>query len=623
MASRNTKFGPAASQEQLNQDFLVWFAIDLNPFSMINNTGLRYFFSKNMPQLHIPDESTLRKKPLMEIYDATVDQVSADLADAQCINLMFDGWSDRHAGLHHIGLRAQFIRADWVGRVVTLSVMPCGSDALRIKEHIMSEIEHFIPNYNDKTIYSTHDGASVMLKVSKLLKVENWFHCAAHAVHLLLTTDSLKRIPEIMAVLTKCKSIVNALHFKSDILLREVYTSNDKVVMDEMLDKISHLMELQQDENSIELSDDTSLCEINACNGADDVNLALECDDDDSLQTTQEGTHGRHQASQGSGTKRGWRLQNEICTRWNSSLEMAESLLHMKSEVTNALKRIGKYDKCLAVDEWALLDELANFLQTFRGLTELVSCKVTSLSLIPLMRAEISDACRLTAKDCDELKSVKRLVMKNLDKRLPVSRHVELATLLDPATVSLLGSSDSNKEETLYSAVMESRASQPNSSSDPQRASLDEVEQADDNCGECEASSAATCSKKMRLVQKHSLLVHSADQVARDEVKRYLSLGTSAAQEDPLVFWKMNERNFPMLAVLAKRYLTQSASSVAVENMFSTTGIIVNGKRSTLAPHRLNWLTFIHDNYPLYFDMGPSGNSDPGIAASFSRAKQN
>jgi hypothetical protein len=288
---------------------------------------------------------------------------------------------------------------------------------------------------------------------------------------------------------------------------------------------------------------------------------------------------------------------------------MAESLLHMKCEVTNALKRIGKYDHCLAVDEWALLDELAKFLQTFRGLTELVSCKVTSLSLIPLMRAEISDACRLTAKDCDELKSVKRLVLKNLDKRLPVTRHVELATLLDPATVSLLGSSDSIKEETLYSAVLAIRDSQSNSSSDPQRLSLDveQASQADANCGECEASTAATCSKKMRLVQKHSLLVQSADQVARDEVKGYLSLGTSAAQEDPLAFWKTNERSFPMLAVLAKRYLTQSASSVAVENMFSTTGIIVNGKRSTLAPHRLNWLTFIHDNYPLYFDMGPSG----------------
>jgi hAT family C-terminal dimerisation region len=88
----------------------------------------------------------------------------------------------------------------------------------------------------------------------------------------------------------------------------------------------------------------------------------------------------------------------------------------------------------------------------------------------------------------------------------------------------------------------------------------------------------------------------------------YTLLIYDMSKTSTLAFWKTNERSFPMLAVLAKRYLTQSASSVAVENMFSTTGIIVNGKRSTLAPHRLNWLTFIHDNYPLYFDMGPSGN---------------
>jgi len=126
----------------------------------------------------------------------------------------------------------------------------------------------------------------------------------------------------------------------------------------------------------------------------------------------------------------------------------------------------------------------------------------------------------------------------------------------------------------------------------------------------------------MRLVQKHSVFVQSTDQAARDEVKRYLSLGARAASEDPIAFWKTNEQNFPMLAVLAKMYLTLSASSIAVENMFSTTGIILNGKRSTLAPNRANCLTFVHDNYQLYFDMG-SSDSDPCIAASLSRANQN
>jgi len=63
----------------------------------------------------------------------------------------------------------------------------------------------------------------------------------------------------------------------------------------------------------------------------------------------------------------------------------------------------------------------------------------------------------------------------------------------------MLGSSDSNKEEALYSAVMASRASLPNSSSDPQRVSIDDVEQADASCGESECR--ASC-KKISLRDK-------------------------------------------------------------------------------------------------------------------------
>ena len=44
-----------------------------------------------------------------------------------------------------------------------------------------------------------------------------------------------------------------------------------------------------------------------------------------------------------------------------SSLEMIESLLHMRAEITSALKSVGKYDQCLRVQEWVLLEELAAF----------------------------------------------------------------------------------------------------------------------------------------------------------------------------------------------------------------------------------------------------------------------
>jgi len=49
---------------------------------------------------------------------------------------------------------------------------------------------------------------------------------------------------------------------------------------------------------------------------------------------------------------------------------MIENFLHMRAEITSALKSVGKYDQCLRVQDWVLLEELAAFLKTFRGLTE-------------------------------------------------------------------------------------------------------------------------------------------------------------------------------------------------------------------------------------------------------------
>lgn len=74
-----------------------------------------------------------------------------------------------------------------------MSVKPCGGDADTITEHIVNEVAYFIPNYGDKVLFSTHDGASAVIKVSTLLKVNSWNHCVAHAIHLLLTTDGMKK----------------------------------------------------------------------------------------------------------------------------------------------------------------------------------------------------------------------------------------------------------------------------------------------------------------------------------------------------------------------------------------------------------------------------------------------
>jgi hypothetical protein len=66
--------------------------------------------------------------------------------------------------------------------------------------------------------------------------------------------------------------------------------------------------------------------------------------------------------------------------------------------------------------------------------------------------------------------------------------------------------------------------------------------------------------------------------------------------DNPLLFWKNNGSMYPQLALLAQEYLGIPSSSVPVECMFSTTGLIMNSKRSSLSPVTMNMITFIHDN---------------------------
>ena len=102
------------------------------------------------------------------------------------------------------------------------------------------------------------------------------------------------------------------------------------------------------------------------------------------------------------------------------------------------------------------------------------------------------------------------------------------------------------------------------------------------------------------LLTANSLTVHEL-MILVVQIKNYLRYIPVGNDEDPLAY--SGKGLFPTLEGVAKKYLTRSASSVPVENTFSTMGLLVNGKRSTLVPHRANWLSFIHDNYQLYCDV--------------------
>jgi len=118
-----------------------------------------------------------------------------------------------------------------------------------------------------------------------------------------------------------------------------VRDANDRLVMNELLDMIAQVTQLNDAKNQYAINDDEG----------DNLESASESDDKDQEDEMQHESQlvkkTAEQVAPRQKLKIMHRLQNEVCTRWNSSLQMIESMLHMRNEVTSALKSIGKYDQ--------------------------------------------------------------------------------------------------------------------------------------------------------------------------------------------------------------------------------------------------------------------------------------
>ena len=70
----------------------------------------------------------------------------------------------------------------------------------------------------------------------------------------------------------------------------------------------------------------------------------------------------------------------------------------------------------------------------------------------------------------------------------------------------------------------------------------------------------------------------------QDELENYVSDTTKIPDDDGLTWWgRFDEVKYPHLAVIARRHLSISASSISSERLFSSGRGIVNYKRNRLA----------------------------------------
>jgi len=83
-------------------------------------------------------------------------------------------------------------------------------------------------------------------------------------------------------------------------------------------------------------------------------------------------------------------------------------------------------------------------------------------------------------------------------------------------------------------------------------------------------------------------------QTSKQELEKYLSQPRSASSVDILQWWKLNQLQFPVLAKMARDFLSISATSVPAERLFSKASLVIRKHRNRLSNESAQWLLCIN-----------------------------
>ena len=290
------------------------------------------------------------------------------------------------------------------------------------------------------------------------------------------------------------------------------------------------------------------------------------------------------------------RLQQDVKTRWNSSLYMVQSILEQKVALAayateNDLAVLTPYQLDLA-------GKVVAALQPIEEITKAISADSTSIAVvIPLIRM-LTKTLEKHHNDAG-IRTMKKEMFKSLQKRfknIENNEHAVIATFVDPRFKNkfFTGSSERVNANLLV------------------QEKLKKVQSEDFVNGATSSEASEPPSKRPRteiweafteiIVESGSSLM--ADNDENYEIERYLS--------EPLIdfhtsncytWWNENSKRYPCLSKLAQGYLSAPPTSVPSERLFSGASIIYDDKRNRLAPERAETLLLIKNNFQHYFNF--------------------
>ncbi|CAF4858831.1 unnamed protein product, partial [Rotaria sp. Silwood1] len=487
-----------------------------------------------------------------------------------------------------------------------------------IKDLVLLVLHEF--NINSNNIIVVSDQGPNMCKAWKLLNVIHTF-CIGHGIHNWLMKDCFPHMNLVPDLLDKVQMIINKLRYRQHELENEFFRYNEMINQNlfislnkagEILDADIALSNIDV-ENIQTLNDDVIINNVEESFLSNDLQF-------NSKQIQSSTISNNLLLINNKNSERFHTLKKRVLTRWNTILIMLRSYIDNVSGIEIILHRLKYFDLILSAAENQIIRDLVEFLSLLESTTTILSASksYTTMNLYLLLRIEIESILNITDIESPVVRELKILLFENMNKRYPVLPLNICGFLLDPSQLKIdisryLNQNRTTKEKILFEMIKKfkihplpqaSTTTENISTSASSSHSIAPTTTSSSTMKRClsveNLSEPAQNLKRLRenLIQKHtpnSVLV--VDPIA-DEIEKYLKLDVNC--DDVLKFWRSSEDNFPHLKVLAQIVLAIPATSTPSEQVFSTTGLILNAKRTMLSPENVGKIQVIHDNYNLF-----------------------
>ncbi|CAB4426362.1 unnamed protein product [Rhizophagus irregularis] len=288
-------------------------------------------------------------------------------------------------------------------------------------------------------------------------------------------------------------------------------------------------------------------------------------------------------------------LIQDISTRWNSSylawdrlIFLQYAILQLNINLSCSFIREEKADGISNLDEEDINDETINSDDLEENLTD----------------QQINyDNIR------EVLENVKKNIYKSLKHYWAIPHEFGImAALLDPRYKSLDFISEEDTKKRIHSRLREKYdqlkwdISQQSIPSSPTTTitSTDTEGLIAESSSKSSTPGRSLRDHRARQEQKTKEVFQQTEKpkssVMEDEITSYFLMPTARENKNPLDWWRAKREIFPILSLLAQKYLGIPATSVSSERLFSDAGNHIRAKRNSLDPDLLGKMIFLKRN---------------------------